>query len=418
MSVKTICSQATRSTLTLVPRGALLILLCSSMLLLSTVDAHAQATYSQGLPTIGKSTTTAVPGQMIVDAVQFLNPLTAPDMCAAVAAACSTLGTSGYPQGATIDARGFTGDQVCTGNNPTQMLNGCAANGGKLLLGTVHIYADGPTGGVNGHYDDGHSSGVGTPAFIIPNQFWGIEGVSRGSGGNPGTWLSVCTGASTPVTGCHNSFPVRSFMISSTSVSGNTMTITPTSLPTIYLGELLMIKGNSVASNNATYKVQSITPTITVAVPTGTQPCASSSNCGTAFLGTPILGFGPGNGNAYNTSTCSSSNSCAAFGMHIKNLGFDCQGGGTQSSGDIEGCIGWQNLYAQEESGADTFLITNYNFVGFDSHGNNAQNFGPILNAEIYTGDNNSNCDFGTTGGADARCPRNGNPAWALREFR
>ena len=116
-----------------------------------------------------------MPGQMIVDAVQFLNPLTAPDMCAAVAAACSTLGTSGYPQGATIDARGFTGDQVCAANNATQMLSGCVANGGKLLLGTVHIYADGPTGGVNGHYDDGNSSGVGTPAFIIPNQFWGSK---------------------------------------------------------------------------------------------------------------------------------------------------------------------------------------------------------------------------------------------------
>ena len=50
MSVKTICSQATRSTLTLAPRSALLILLCSSMLLLSTVDAHASSNLHQPGP--------------------------------------------------------------------------------------------------------------------------------------------------------------------------------------------------------------------------------------------------------------------------------------------------------------------------------------------------------------------------------
>jgi hypothetical protein len=34
--------------------------------------------------------------------------------------------------------------------------------------------------------------------------------------------------------------------------------------------------------------------------------------------------------------------------MHIQNLSFNCQGGGSQPSGDIEGCMGWQNLYAEE----------------------------------------------------------------------
>ena len=186
-------------------------------------------TYLQGLPSVGNSAPTAAPSQMFIDATQF--GLVTDDMCLKIADACAKLGALGYPMGATIDARGFTGDQVCLSPHATQMLSGCVANGGKLLLGTVHVYADGPTGGVNGHYDDGHSSGVGTPAFIIPNQFWGIEGVSRGSGGNPGTWLSVCTGTSTPVMLCNNSFPVRSFMISSTSVSGNIMTITPTAAP-------------------------------------------------------------------------------------------------------------------------------------------------------------------------------------------
>ena len=210
-------------------------------LLLAILSGSSSAQNVKGLPVVGAGGTQAS-SQMLIDATQFASGT---DMCSAVIAACQKLGTTNYPLGATIDARGFTGDQVCLPPHATQMLNGCTANGGKLLLGTVHIYADGPTGGVNGHYDDGHSSGVGTPAFIIPNQFWGIEGVSRGSSGNPGTWLSVCTGTNTPVTGCNNSFPVRLFTINSTSISGNTMTVTPTGLPTVYLGELLMIKVNS-----------------------------------------------------------------------------------------------------------------------------------------------------------------------------
>jgi hypothetical protein len=376
-------------------------------LLVGTLWNPSSAQTVQGLPAVGTGSS-QLSSQMLIDATAFSG---AADMCASVIAACQKLGTTGYPQGATIDARGFTGDRVCAPDNATQMLNGCAASGGKLLLGTVHIFADGPASGVTGHYNDGRGSGVGTPAFVIPNQFWGIEGVSRGSSGSLGTWLSVCTGSGTPVTGCHNSFPVRSFTANSASVTGNIMTINVTPAanfagpnPNIYAGELVMMKGNILApSENGTYKVQNISgSTIVVTVPSGTASCTPpTGTCATLYLGTPILGFGPGNGNAYNTLTCDpqNNNPCSTFGVHITNLGFNCRGGGTQPTGDIEGCIGWQNLYAQEESGADTFLITNYNFVGFDSHGNTAQNFGPILNAEIYTGDSNSNCDFGTTGG-------------------
>jgi hypothetical protein len=82
------------------PLGATLILMCF-IALFSTVDANAQATYNQGLTTVGNAPTTGVPGQMTIDAVQFFNPLTAPDMCAAIAAACGKLGATGYPQGAT-----------------------------------------------------------------------------------------------------------------------------------------------------------------------------------------------------------------------------------------------------------------------------------------------------------------------------
>src|SRR5579872_275978 len=101
---------------------------------------------------------------------------------------------------------GSRGPQVCLASTATTMLSSCVTgtnhNGGKLLLGNVSLYADGPTAGATGHYDDGHGSGDGTPAFIIPSKFWGIEGVSRGAGdagATLGTFLSVCTGNGTPV---------------------------------------------------------------------------------------------------------------------------------------------------------------------------------------------------------------------------
>jgi hypothetical protein len=84
---------------------------------------------------------------MLIDATQFAGG----DMCAKIAAACAALHSTGYPNGATIDARGFTGDKVCSGSlTTTTMLNGCVTgtghNGGKLLLGNVHLYVDGPGG--------------------------------------------------------------------------------------------------------------------------------------------------------------------------------------------------------------------------------------------------------------------------------
>ncbi|HXM21588.1 MAG TPA: hypothetical protein VN948_10035, partial [Terriglobales bacterium] len=376
-----------------------LALLCP---LLGTFCNPSSAQNTTGLPNVG-SAGASVSSLMLIDATQFLvSPVT--DMCGAIATACSKLGTTSpnYPLGSTIDARGFTGIQLCKASTITTMLNGCVSgsghNGGKLLLGNVNVYADGPSGGVNGHYDDGHSSGVGTPAFIIPSGFWGIEGISRGATGinsttaGLGTFLSVCTGPGTPVTVCTTAFPQRSFGIASTTVSVNTMTIVLSTSPpvgSIYPGELGMVKGSSGALNNGTFKLQSVSgSTLTVTVPSTAGSC--SSTCGTLWLGTPILGFGPVGTNAYNTQTCSNTNPCDAFGEHFKTLGFNCQA--------LDGCIGWQNLYAEEESGADTFEITNFSFVGFDSHGDLAQNFGPILDAQISTGHSNANCDFGTTG--------------------
>ncbi len=397
------------------------------LLAFSATSAYGQ--YVQGEATVGKNTTTPAPSQMFIDATQFL----VTDMCDAITTACSKLNATSttYPAGATIDARGFTGNQVCSASTITKMLFKCVPQGsstgatsGKLLLGEVNLYADGPLAGAGGNYSDG-TSGIGTPALIIPSFFWGIEGVSRGASAGttgthppagPGTFLSVCTGNGTPVdssnaaTGspiCHNSFPVRSFPILTTNVVGNTMTITLsgslTSGTNVYPAELAMVKGSDTVNENGTYKIQSITNgasgAVTVTVPSGTGVCHAPQNCGTLYLGTPILGFANSN-NAYNDPVCFAQ-LCSGFGQHIKNLGFNCQGAGLQPAGDIEGCIGWQNLYAEEEGGADPFLVSNFNFVGVDIHGgpkNGTQNFGPVLNAEILTGANNVNCDFGTTG--------------------
>lgn len=150
-------------------------------LLLSSI-AGAQV-YTQGLPTVGNpNSTNAAASQMSIDATQFT---TAADMCDSISQACAKLAnvTPKYPAGATIDARGFTGNQVCAATNATTMLFGCVNgtghNGGKLLLGNVNLYVDGPIPPATSYTDNGTPpSGVGTPAIIIPSMFWGIEGIT------------------------------------------------------------------------------------------------------------------------------------------------------------------------------------------------------------------------------------------------
>ena len=232
------------------------------------------------------------------------------DMCASIALACEQFGTTIYPLGATIDARGFTGNQVCAASNITTMLFKCVPQGsstgatsGKLLLGEVNLYADGPIPPATSYTDNigAHPSGIGTPALIIPSFFWGIEGVSRGASPGStathpppgqGTFLSVCSGTGKPINNtnegpgsgpCTTAFPKRSFSISSNTVSGNAMTIVLTTTPgsgSLYPAELVMVKGSTPFSENGTYKLQSFSgATLTVTVPTGTGNC--TGGCGT-----------------------------------------------------------------------------------------------------------------------------------------
>jgi hypothetical protein len=78
-------------------------------LLLAILSGSSSAQNTQGLPVVGAGGTQAS-SQMLLDATQFAG---APDMCLQIKNACLKLGAGGYPSGATIDARGFTGDQVC-----------------------------------------------------------------------------------------------------------------------------------------------------------------------------------------------------------------------------------------------------------------------------------------------------------------
>jgi len=284
--------------------------LCAFALLsVAGLPLHGQ---TQGEPGVGiNGGGSFVSSPSLLDATQFGK--SGDDMCAKIADTCAS--TSPIPGGTTIDARGFTGNQVCKATTVTTMLNNCATNCGKLLLGLVNLYADGPSNPNN--YQDGHGSGIGTPAFIIPNKFWGIEGVSRGSGNGGstvGTFLSVCTAPNTPVgtsglppaTGspsCSTAFPVRSFTVNSVSVTGNTMSMSVTPAPiwsgsaeNIYPGELVMMKGNTFATaENGSYRVQNSSgSTINVTVPTGTPSCSpprdtSAANACRAqvTLGTP-----------------------------------------------------------------------------------------------------------------------------------
>jgi hypothetical protein len=115
-------------------------------------SAEAQLT-TQAEPSVGNATGTQLTtSPVFLDATKFAGT----DMCASIALACAT--SSPIPGGTTIDARGFTGNQVCKATTVTQMLNSCTTNGGKLLLGLVSLYADGPSN--PGNYQDGNGSGT------------------------------------------------------------------------------------------------------------------------------------------------------------------------------------------------------------------------------------------------------------------
>lgn len=217
------------------------------------IDTQAQS--SQGNKTIVTSATKgyeasgAGSGQIITTASSvhaedfcIFNPLTGSCVasydsvhsighgaCQAIIAAIASQGSNvGY-----IDARAFTGTQFIDSNCGVTLSYGGTANApgssvnGKVLWGNAFTLVDGPTtlpfftdGAVSGTPTFSGPSTWGTPAFILANQFTGHFGLSKDA--------SIFYPCSTTTTGCLHDWPSRSFPITSTTVAGNTMTITVT----------------------------------------------------------------------------------------------------------------------------------------------------------------------------------------------
>ena len=150
--------------------------------------------------------------QLNIDATQTPGA----DMCAKISAAFSAL-----PNAAgTVDARGFTGQQVCAAANATTML--ASANTGRLLLGNLQLYLPlsvsipavlCPISGstvCNSGAQGNCTSGTPCPGIppqgtvIIPTGGVTLVGVaSSPTGGNAGdTEFVACLNLNSPITGC------------------------------------------------------------------------------------------------------------------------------------------------------------------------------------------------------------------------
>lgn len=334
------------------------------------------------------------------------------------AAIASPLNVSGV-----IDARAFQGTQIVKSGVGTTALYGCDGTptcevggvptptppgsqvNGVLLLGNVTNYCDGPS---SGNYTDGNSN-FGTPCIIVP---WGFQiiGSTQFIGSTTaGTIFAPCLGSNSPAIGCTTTFPQRSLSINSITVSGTTMTVTPsTTLYTmggpkaanpqnIYLGELVAITGVGapVAAYNVLRTVQTfpVSPSnsFTVSVPSGTTTTnCSGGSCGTAYLVTPLIGFGfqnnSGNAPPNGCNVSSTSLQCAYVPVHVGinqsfaarliNLSFDLQ--------DYQGAVAAQNLNGGEQSGMDTIYCVHPS-MGCVQVGPGAQESGPYNDIYVQT---------------------------------
>lgn len=353
-----------------------------------------------------------------VDVLYFYNlanvgqtPPAVTDMCAAI-----NLAWNKYP-GLTLDARGFTGMQYCSADHATTML-GNDTNGvkGKLLLGNVTMVIDGPDPNVAAYYQDGNGSTYGTPAIVVPNQYWGIQGLSRSA-----TTITFCTGAGAPISQCQHSFPQRKLTITGVSYLGTSpqvMTVTVsetlTSGANISPGEYVQIVGvPNVSTGLPSLKVQSIPDNhnFKVYVPNG---WSAACPCGSAYLMTPVIGFGPGGG-AYNPGYGTQQNS---FGQHVKDLTIALGSKTLHTVTGYWGAVGVQNVYCEETCGIDDVAVRYVSSIGIEDYSNPSQNFGPMTNVVVSTnGENgfvNTYCDYGTTGIVMADAPDRGINGWTI----
>ena len=341
--------------------------------------------------------TVALASSQTVDVLYFYNanPGTYTDMCSAIAGA-----RAAYP-GQTLDARGFSGLQYCAAANATTMLGGNVTSGvqGKLLLGNVTLVIDGPTNGTN--YTDGNSSGLGTPAVIIPNQHWGIQGISRFA-----TTIEFCTGVGVPVLQCAHAFPQRAFTVNSTAIAGTTLTVTVSGSLTlgtnIYVGEYVDILGAANPGLPPLRVMGATSSTFKVSAPAGTATCNPCSGS-TAYLMTPVVGFGPGGSGAVYSPQ---GGSHPSFGQHLQDVAINLE--------QYVGASGLQDLYCQETCGINRVSFSNLASIGFEDYSITSQNGGPWTNIVVSTGASNSACGYGTAGAVLADAPDRGIQGWTM----
>jgi hypothetical protein len=380
---------------------------CLSLLtipFLSLVVRAQTSPNTQGYPQIGPPSYAYSP--IFIDASQFCTygfnfsshscndapppGTTKGSMWQAIASAATALYQSTPILTGVIDARAFQGSQLVPYGVGTTALYGGNAVGvqvnGVLLLGDVKSYCDGPiTAPPTGTYSDGNS-GYGTPCIIVP---WGFQVV----GTTPLGAMFVVCGNSLP-SPCTHVFPQRSYSITNIATqtttqlqltfASNTFNLTAPPLQNIFpvvsghpshSGELVAITSGSGGGVNFLRTVFSATTnSLTIAVPSATYSC--SSNCGTAYLVTPVIGFGvQGNSSTYPYVPVRTGTS-QSFATRLINLAFDL--------GNYPGAVAVQNVNGGEQSGVDT-IYCEHPSLGCVDVGSGANESGPYNNIYVQT---------------------------------
>lgn len=297
-----------------------------------------------------------------------------------------------------IDARAFKGTQLVTAGVGTTALYGCSSGGtcanmgqqvnGVLLLGDVTNLCDGPSAGYYTDSATGGGSNYGTPCIIVP---WGFQIIGTAPLSSE---FTLCTTGTSP---CSNAFPKRAYTITGITVisdtqlqynfSSNPFTTTggPTglplpqniypastscsTLPTQASGELVAITGAPTGYNFLRTVECATAGSLQIAVPYSTTYTSCSGSCGTAYLVTPLIGFGvQGTSYPYEPVRTGSSQS---FGTRLVNLVFDLS--------TYQGAVAAQNLNGGEQSAMDTIYCT-YPSMGCVQVGPGANESGPYNN--------------------------------------
>ena len=349
------------------------------------------------------------------------------DMFQAIASAATAAAlTSGI-----VDARGFYGNQFPTAAHLTTALLPLSAAGGEVWLSAgVRIYVSGPcahspcstSDTTNFSFNDGNGGNLpGTPALLVPAHVT-LRGGSKRPDGAIGAVFSVCTGVNTPVSGCTEAFPQRSWPVSTVSCTGNhicTITITttgatscgsaanclPNSGVSISVSDQgndnmpVYIQGSANAGQDFACGLNTTVGNVTGSGTTGTIVCQaavsdkvanSALNCAsgcisTVFAPTPILAFANGDvaTEPYVADNLGTPANKVCYGCYIQNVAMD---GST-----YEGTAGFEDKYGQERSGADHLGFTN-TAMGYVIRSNHAQNGGPFDAFEDTSGGFNGGC--------------------------